>query len=540
MRILYVSNAYPPTVHGGAELIAHFHAKTLRRSGHDVEAFAGRYCTVPTPVLRVARSSFEGVPVRQIAIHRKSPTEGADRFYNPQVEELFATTLAELRPDVVHFHNILGLSTGIIGQAKRSGAKTVVTVHDPWAFCLKGTLLRNDNQVCQDYSQCDQCQAFFRDERGRAIPTRLRNDFLRQQFAAADVIVSPSQYLARRYLAAGFAADRVQVVGNGADIARYAGLRKTPAADGTTRFTFIGYLGRHKGVESLLHALEQLPIDSGAVMNFVGGGELDDRVLAAVAALADRCRIIPWGRIPNHRLEEVLAQTDVLISCSICAENQPGTILEAMATATPVIASRLGGNVELVDDGRTGLLFEAGNAPALAQRMMHFALNPGQIPSMGQAARAKVDGFSFENQAETLLDLYCEPSVPATDHPPPLILCDGERFPSDAYHAIDQFDADVPVRFALADWFPDHFPANTRALWIVDPSAGAARARLALAANIPILYPAANVGVRNAIECAGRDVVSFAYDSIDDLQIALHRLTFENPSPRRRSLSLAT
>ncbi len=543
MRILYVSNAYPPAFHGGAELIAHFHAKTLLRRGHDMLAFAADFCCEPTPVLRVAKSTYEGVNVERVAICTKGYGAATVNFYNPQVESLFAKTLKEFHPDVVHFHNILGFSTGIIGQARRFGAKTVVTVHDPWVFCLNCTLLRPDDQVCVDYTECSQCQAFLRDDKGRAFPIRLRNDFLRQQFDSPDVIVSPSQYLARRYLKAGFPTDRVQVIGNGADIARYGHLTKSPAPEGTTRFTFIGYLGHHKGVMSLLKALELLPPGSGVVMNIVGGGIYDDRVRAVVQPLADRCKVVVWGRVPNQRIEEVFQQTDVLISPSICAENQPGTVVEAMATATPVIASRLGGGVELVDDGVTGLLFEPGNAAALAQRMMTLVKNRSQLPAMGKAGRAKVFEFSFENQAETFLELYREPlKTVEWDDAPPLILCAGESVSSDAFHAIDQFDMKVPVRFALADWFPDHFPANTRALWLVDPAAGLARARQAIAANIPLLYPASHVGIRNLCEVVDRDLdsIGFAYDSIDDMNAILRRLTNADNFTRRRSLSVAS
>jgi glycosyltransferase involved in cell wall biosynthesis len=491
MRILYVSNAYPPAWHGGAELFAHFHAKALKRRGHDVLAWVANLRNDPTPTLRVAHSTFENIPVRRVAIRAKAYGTADVNFYDARVEALFADLLAEFRPDIVHLHNILGLSTGIIGQARRAGAKTVLTVHDPWGFCLKNTLLKSGDQVCTDYSECSQCQAFLRDDQGRTFPVRLRNDFLRQQFDDLDAIVSPSQYLARAYLTAGFAINKVQVIGYGVDLARYGRLTKTPAPAGVTRFTFLGYLGHHKGVFVLLKALEALPPGSGIVMNFVGGGVLGDQVNAAAAALADRCRIVVWGRIPNDRIEEVFQQTDVLICPSIWPENQPGTILEAMATATPVIATRLGGNIELVEENQTGLLFEAGHARALAQRMMWLAQNAAKRQSMGAAARAKVADFSFDRQTGTLLELYQEPRAAAVGcEAPPLILCEGRQFSDEAYQIIDQFPAHVPVRFALADWFPEGFPPNTRALCVVDPSAGQARVRQALAQKIPVLVPA--------------------------------------------------
>lgn len=432
MRLLIVSNAYPPAFHGGAELVAHAQAKALIRRGHDVSVFAGG----------LGPSEFEGVRTERIV--------SAGDIYDARVEARFAQILADGRPDVVHFHNLVGLSTGIIGQAKRAGVKTVLTVHDAWGFCQRQTMLRPDGSFCDDTSRCDECRAFLMDATGRPVPIRVRNDFLREQLDELDAIVSPSQYLAGAYRAAGFPADRLHVIGNGVDFERFAGLVKVPSEE--TRFTFIGYLGEHKGVAVLLDAVRRLPADSGLVVNFVGDGALLERVRAEAGKT-----IVVWGKTPHERIGEVLARTDVLVAPSIWPENQSGVILEAMASAIPVVATRLGGNVELIDDGRTGVLVPPRSAAALARSMQDLARRPERAFELGQAARAALEGFTFDNQVRLLLDLYREPSRPIARTP--LVLCDARRFP-----------ASLPEgrRIVPADWYGHGVPEHARSLWVVD------------------------------------------------------------------------
>ena len=91
-----------------------------------------------------------------------------------------------------------------------------------------------------------------------------------------------------------------------------------------------------------------------------------------------------WGKIKD--ITDAYAQTDVLILPSIWPENQPVTITEAMAAKIPVIASNSGGIPELVDDEKTGLLFEAGNAQDLARKMLNIIQNPEKIELFCESA----------------------------------------------------------------------------------------------------------------------------------------------------------
>ena len=89
------------------------------------------------------------------------------------------------------------------------------------------------------------------------------------------------------------------------------------------------------------------------------------------------------------------------------AEGVSNTLLEAMATGLPVIATRVGGNAELVDHGRTGEVVPADDVDALAQALVRMAADPARAAGMGQAGRAEVERrFSLQAMVAAYRDLY--------------------------------------------------------------------------------------------------------------------------------------
>jgi glycosyltransferase involved in cell wall biosynthesis len=105
--------------------------------------------------------------------------------------------------------------------------------------------------------------------------------------------------------------------------------------------------------------------------------------------------------VPAH-----LAETDIFVLPSR-SESFPNAILEAMAAGLPVIASGVGGILELIDDGRTGLLVPPGEADALAARIMHLMDDAAEGARLGAAARADATArFSFDRMVAGFQDVY--------------------------------------------------------------------------------------------------------------------------------------
>ncbi len=270
-KVLICCNAYPPNFIGGAELIAHSQAKQLQNLGYKVLIFTGdtrEYGQRHS----IRKENYDGLPVYRIYLTNEDYDPHFINFAHRDIESLFKKTLSEFSPDVVHFHNIIGLSVGLIRIAKARGFKTVMTLHDHWGFCHKNTRIKDDEKICEDISTCDECMRVIHDTNFRNIPIRMRQDFIADQLENIDTFISPSQYLADAYIQAGIPREKIQVVWNGVDVAYFSKILKKDG-EGKIRFTFIGYHGRHKGIHVLLESLKYIDEIQKVEINLVGSGE---------------------------------------------------------------------------------------------------------------------------------------------------------------------------------------------------------------------------------------------------------------------------
>ena len=489
MKILVCSNVFPPTVIGGAELIAYHHAKVLRDKGCEVNIFCGDLFG-PEPLYSMRETLYEGMATYRVRLANYL------NFCHPRIEQQFESILERFQPDIVHMHNLIGLSAGLIGRAKHRGFSTVLTVHDHWGMCHKNTLLKTSSDVCKDQRRCFECLPRTYDSANRAVPIRLRRDFIAMQLACLDALISPSVYLSMAYGRADISTGVRRVIEYGIDLNRYSQVSKSPRNE-EVRFTFIGYLGPHKGVALLIDAAQILR-PANVIINLVGTGELIAQLRERVENenLSDIVRF--WGKIENQSIEKVYRETDVLLLPSIWPENQPVTILEAMATRTPVIASRIGGIPEIVIDGVTGYLFEPGNAMDMANRMAIFVAHPERIVEFGAAGFERIREYSYDNSIAKILDLYQEVRVAAPraseerDDSSPLIACAGNRFEDEAAEAVDWIDRSRQHdswRFAMHDWLAGTTIARPKVFWVVDDATPVEGVYAALQSRVPLLVP---------------------------------------------------
>jgi glycosyltransferase involved in cell wall biosynthesis len=501
MKILISSNVYPPNFIGGAELITHQQAKVLRNAGHEVVVCAG---DIGGRVKRYecVREKYDSLDVYRIGLLPEDYHPERLNFFHRKVEERFSELLESFSPDVVHLHNVVGLSVGLISLSRDSGAKTVVTLHDYWAVCPKNTILDSSGIVCLDYNNCDKCIPSFKLNGGLQVPARLRRDYIDLQAQEVDVFVSPSRYLADAHINAGFPREKFRVIWNGIDVQRFSKIRKKEAEGRVIRFSFIGHFGKHKGIAVLLEAMKLVSEKNRFRVNFVGIGEELDRTRRHVREMGLRRSVKYWGRVGHDRIETVYQETDVLILPSIWPENHPGTITESMSSRTPVIASAIGGIPELLHDGVTGWLFEAGNANQLAQKMEYFIANKKSIPVFGERAFQRIKNNTFENHVKKIVEIYGEPDTKSElcTKAKRKVICIGKGFTKMHTHALRIFSENMECKeflFVMFDWITDIQMNDTDVCWVLDDAWSLEEAFHVSQKGIPLLVPETNRELTN-------------------------------------------
>jgi glycosyltransferase involved in cell wall biosynthesis len=211
-----------------------------------------------------------------------------------------------------------------------------------------------------------------------------------------DLFIALTEFSRQKFIEGGLPADRIVVKSNFID-------RPDPPnrRDGGY-FLFAGRLVDYKGASLLPEAWASLA--GPPMLRIAGDGPERDAIAASVER---NPQITMLGSILPEEVQRQMAGAVALVFPSLLYETFGMTIIEAFASGLPVIASRLGAMQEIVDDGRTGLLFEPGNPHDLAAKVQWAADHPDEMRQMGTNARREyVAKYTAEIGYRNLIACY--------------------------------------------------------------------------------------------------------------------------------------
>jgi glycosyltransferase involved in cell wall biosynthesis len=489
-RVIVVSNLYPPTVMGGAEVIACSEARALAARGLDVTVLAGTFTGEGREPGSIELDEMDGVAVYRVPL---PPLDFNDNFYRPAVARYLTALISAHGAELVHFHNTMGLGANLIPAAKKAGVKVVVTLHDHWGFCFKGTAQRNDGVVCANSNECAACDPWVRPESGTPLPVRLRRDYVAWCLEQADLLISPSNYLGAAYRAAGISAP-IERLSYGVDLAAVPATAKTRSE--RVRFACLAYIGEHKGIPVLLDAAERLAHDETVSgrwsLTIAGPGHLARKVEEDIAAGRFAGAVHYVGQLSRDGAIDLINESDVLILPSVWPENEPVTLLEAIASGTAQLASRIGGIPDLVEDGKSGLLFEPGNTSDLADKMRRYISDPALAARHGAWNRDRRTDFDEARTLDRLQQLYRQ-KVHPRESGAHVVICAGDPSPEELalllhrFHAVerDRFQ----IRYIWHEWADRATWRQARLLWLWGGPPSLQCLTRALAQGLPVLAP---------------------------------------------------
>jgi glycosyltransferase involved in cell wall biosynthesis len=244
---------------------------------------------------------------------------------------------------------------------------------------------------------------------GKTINLRLYaalDRLLLRRFSKIGVVSSTVQDLLRR---SGVRGGHVTLVENGIDTESFSPgrpvLRELPQLQGKKVVGFVGRLAREKGLACLMQAARSILRVSGNVAFVLAGdGPYRDQLRDLVKELDIENHVLLLGA--RSDLADVYASMDIFVLPSLC-EGMPMSVLEAMAAGKPVVASRVGGIPQVVQDEETGLLVSAGDASQLTTALSRLLAAPRLCEELGRRGRDRVNShFSARAMAETYFTMY--------------------------------------------------------------------------------------------------------------------------------------
>lgn len=248
--------------------------------------------------------------------------------------------------------------------------------------------------------------AVVHSEHGRTFPVRPRSAMAQRfMLRATDAAFAVSAQL-RADLARELKVDRdrFEVIHNGVDVAAFCAAGANAPPSRALRIGSVGRLVAVKNYPLLLQAFARLPAVLGCELVLVGDGP--ER--GALSKLATELGIADRVEFAGHRddVAQLLRAMDIFVLPSL-SEGMSNTLLEALAAGLPVVASDVGGNREIVESERSGLLFRSGDVAHAAAQLLRLAESAGLRRSLGQEGAARVrKEFSIEAMIRRYESLY--------------------------------------------------------------------------------------------------------------------------------------
>jgi glycosyltransferase involved in cell wall biosynthesis len=410
MKVVHIPFCFYPDPVGGTEIYVEALAHNLLDLG--VES------VIAAPSASQEKESQGQTPslkVRSFAVAAES-VELLREMYgtgDPVAAARFGRILDEEQPNLVHLHAFTrGASLLVVREAKRRGLPVVFTYHTPTASCARGTLLRQGREVCEgtlDRRTCVRCAlhglglngtrgqllSMLPPAAGRVIGAarlegggwtalrmselvQLRHNAFRALMREVDSVVALSRWSEELLLRNGVPPEKItrsrhgltQAVMDTGAVADQQEFDERPL-----RIAFLGRTDPTKGADTLIQALRLRPrlavqLDLYGIMQGTSSNGYFDN-LKQLAGTDARINFLP--AVPAAQVVTLLQKYHLLAVPSRWLETGPLVVFEAFAAGRPVLGSKLGGLGELIEDGRNGLLVEAGDVAAWAEALERLA-----------------------------------------------------------------------------------------------------------------------------------------------------------------------
>lgn len=400
MKILLINKFF--FLKGGAETSFFATAEILERKGHKIIFFSMAHpenLNTPYSKYFIPHVKFENSE----SIFQKIKESGRILYSNKarkKVEQLIKTE----KPDIVHLHNIHHqISPSILHTFKKFGIPVVMSLHDYKMVCPVYTLFRK-GKICEKcagkrYYHCliQRCSKdSFTKSFLNVIEMYIHHSFL-EIYDLVDIFISPSKFLKEKINVMGFKA-KIFHLRNFVNIGEYA-----PSYSWNEEsIVYFGRLSYEKGLFTLLQAFKELEIKC----KIFGDGPIR-KELEEKAKKENLSNIYFLGHRPKEELRRNIQQSMFVVLPSEWYENSPFSIIEAFALGKPVIGSNIGGIPELVENLKTGLIFEPGNPHDLREKILYLLNNRDQIPDFGKNARIfSEQNFNHRIHYSGLMKLY--------------------------------------------------------------------------------------------------------------------------------------
>ena len=375
-KVLIIAHNHPHFFPGGAEIFAYDLFKAIREH----TTYKPFFLAAADPN---SREVHTGTPFQMLIDSEDEALfwGGAfDYFYQSQqilsfMYLDFKAFLQELQPDVIHFHHTIrfGLEAIQIARQTLPDVKIVFTIHEFILICHRdGQMVRKHNNELCEYASPNRCYRCFPEHSPQQF--KMREQFLKTHLELVDRFISPSYFLAKRFIDWGLPEAKMSILENGRQIYQAAPHRQLEPGEKRNHFGFFGQINPYKGALLILEAVENLIENDFTDFHVDLFGNIASGFPEFEAEFTDfldkyKDFVTHHGKYKQQEIPELIQLVDWVIVPSVWWENSPLVIQEVFMHKRPIICSDIGGMAEKVEDDATGLHFKVRNVISLTKVM---------------------------------------------------------------------------------------------------------------------------------------------------------------------------
>jgi glycosyltransferase involved in cell wall biosynthesis len=388
---LMTSSYYPPYHIGGDAVHVKYLSEELVKLGHEVHVMFS------LDGYRYKKPDFKGSLKETeenngVILHPlQSPLGKADLYLtyllgkSYYIKKTFDNLLREIKPDIVHHHNIFFLGYDIM--EKQGNYTNLYTAHDYWLICQRFDLMKYGQKECENKS-CLSCTFL-----SKRLPQTWRGSkkFI-QAIGDIDTIIAPSNFMKKKL------SKWLPVKANIVHISNFAPPPPNDIKDSgySNYFLFVGVLEKLKGICNLLKVFIEHEREIDAKLIIVGEGSLREKITDYIIRKKLEKKIIVLGWLNHHDLWSLYNDALALMVPSTCLENNPLVAMEAMSVGTPVTGRDSGGIGEIIEKVDKDIIFKGEGIEEIRLFLQHKKFYSKEKIKQTYARYYSLEGFMRE------------------------------------------------------------------------------------------------------------------------------------------------
>lgn len=400
MNILYIIHQFYPNHYSGTERVVFETASYMQKLGHKVNILTYSHEDNYTyqnrqDEIMYKEFMFQGLNV--IAVKSESSAYNSSCFVDSQ-SPVYEFLIEKINPQIVHVAHLMYMYS-FLQAIKKLHIPYVISLTDFWLICHRAQMVTSAGELCSSPKEGKQC---------KEICLGLEKEYYEKRFILAHEVLSQSKanivssHFLQNAMSQFVSNFHSQYVPYGLNFSYLSTNNEVYDSSNKIRFLFSGTLSKHKGIDIVIQAFKALKKESFE-LNIYGNGPLKEFVIREIKHSKN---IHYHGSYSKEDTKHLIKNNDIVFVPSAWYENNPIILQEMIAANIPPVVSDVGSLPEMVEDKKTGFVFEMSSVESLKKVIEDIIANPAVLNTIKANMYSNYKVITIEQQVLSYIGIY--------------------------------------------------------------------------------------------------------------------------------------